>query len=120
AQVRVNGVLSGQIVLTEGSYTSGDDAAAMLQSKLNADPALSANPIEVSYVDAGGGAGHFVVGSDRYGESASIELIATAGDAFAGAFGFASGQIGSAAHGIDVTGTINGEEAHGSGQTLIG
>jgi len=119
-QIKVNGSLSAQINVTEGSYATGDALASELQAKLNADPGLATSRVTVAYVSDGGGTGHFEFSSEAYGDTASIELVATAGNIFTGGLGFTESQMGVAARGIDVAGTINGEEAHGIGQLLVG
>ena len=119
-QVKVDGRLSSQVTLTQGSYSSGSALALEIQAKLNADSALASSPVVVSWVDDGAGQGHFEVASETYGSASSIELIAAPGSAFTGGLGFVTAQVGLTMKGTDVAGTINGEEAHGRGQTLIG
>lgn len=119
-QVKVDGRLSSQVALAQGSYASGAALALEVQTKLNADSALASSPVVVSWVDDGAGQGHFEVASESYGSASSIELIAAPGSAFTGGLGFAAAQVGLTMKGTDVAGTINGEEAHGRGQMLIG
>jgi len=119
-QIKVNGTISAQINVTEGSYATGDALASELQTKLNADPALATSRVTVTYESDGGGQGHFEFTSEAYGSTSSIELVSTAGNIFTGGLGFTESQMGVAAAGIDVAGTINGEEAHGIGQLLVG
>ncbi len=119
-QIKVNGALGAQINVTQGSYASGAALASELQTKLDADPALASSAVTVSFESDGPGQGHFEFTTEAYGSSSSIELVSTAGNLFTGGLGFTEAQMGVAFEGVDVAGTINGEEAHGIGQLLVG
>lgn len=86
-RVSVDGVASGTIDLVSatGSYT-GPDLAALLQSKINADPALAAagRSVTVSY-----DTDHLVIASNSAGRSSTVEV--TGGSALA-VLGFAGGS----------------------------
>ncbi len=115
-KVRVNGVLSGDIELTQKTYTSGDELAQEIQSQINADDTLGANDVTVSWVD-NGDTGYFQIQSTKYGSDSNVETLSSSENSAALDLGFASGT---STAGVDVEGTINGESATGSGQILTG
>jgi flagellar hook-associated protein 2 len=108
--IKVDGVTSGTITLTQGTYT-GTQLAAELQSRINGDSALQAAGSSVSVEFDGS---RFILTSDRYGSGSTVEI--TGGDTtFSADFGLSAGA---GTTGVDVAGTINGVEALGTGQTL--
>lgn len=108
--IKVDGVVSGTITLTQGTYT-GAQLAAELQSRINGDSALKAAGSSVSVEFDGS---RFILTSDRYGSASTVEIIG--GDTtFSADFGLG---VGAGTAGVDVAGTINGVEALGTGQTL--
>lgn len=104
----VDGV-AASVTLAAGTYTAAA-LAAEIQSKINGVTALSSAGIGVSVTQS---AGVLSVISNRYG-SASTVLI-TGGTAKADLFGTQTETAG-----VDVAGTIGGNIATGSGQTLTG
>ncbi|MEP3855477.1 MAG: flagellar filament capping protein FliD [Porticoccus sp.] len=109
----VNGVTSGEILLTQGNYASGAELADELQARINGDSAL-ANAgalVSVQFIDD-----HFEITSNNYGSSSTIEVLSVDTNTTA-QLGFSTG--GGVA-GIDVAGTFGGVVASGSGQTLKG
>ena len=112
----VDGVQTGTISLTQGSYANGTSLAAEIQSKINGDSALVAadSSVTVSF-DATNS--KLRITSDRYG-SASNASITSVGSNTAATLGLDIG--GNTAVGVDVAGTINGFAAAGSGQYLTG
>ncbi|MBD3233581.1 MAG: flagellar filament capping protein FliD [candidate division Zixibacteria bacterium] len=115
-KIRVNGVLSDDIELTQQTYTSGAQLAEEIEAQINADETLGDNDVTVSWVD-GGDNGHFVVESTKYGSTSAIELLSSSQGSGVTTLGFANGT---STDGVDVEGTINGESATGSGQILTG
>lgn len=109
----VNGVTSGEILLTQGNYASGAELADELQARINGDTAL-ANAgalVSVQFIDD-----HFEITSNNYGSSSTIEILSVDTNTTA-QLGFSTGA---GVAGIDVAGTIGGVVASGSGQTLKG
>ncbi|MCR9104335.1 MAG: flagellar filament capping protein FliD [Gammaproteobacteria bacterium] len=109
--LRVDGVDTGPVVLTQGVYASGEALAAELQSRINSDDALLAAGVSVSVSFVGGS---LSITSQRYGSASSVEI--TAVDTTSAAdFGL---SVGAGTQGVDVAGTIGGVAALGSGQLL--
>lgn len=103
----INGV-STSITLTAKTYASAQELATEVQSRLNGASALSGTGISVS---ATLDAGRISITSNSYGAGSSV--IASGGNGLANLFGTATSTTGQ-----DVTGTINGANAAGYGQSL--
>lgn len=113
-RIRVDGVSSGSISLTEKTYSNGNELAAELQSQINGDENLNRSGVSVvvDFVD-----GRFTFTSERYGSTSSVEITQV------GENGADIGLTANAAanqSGQDVAGTIGGLPATGSGQILRG
>lgn len=110
--VTVNGVKSSNLTLTAGTYTPAT-LAAMLQTVINADPAIQANQVSVDL-----SSGNIRVTSAKYGSASTVEMAS--GSSLA-ALGFTGGEKAS---GTNVAGsfTVAGktEAAEGMGQVLSG
>lgn len=109
----VNGVTSGEILLTQGNYASGAELADELQARINGDTALvnAGALVSVQFIND-----HFEITSNNYGSSSTIEVLSVDTNTTA-QLGFSTGT---GVAGIDVAGTIGGVVASGSGQTLRG
>ena len=109
----VNGVTSGEILLTQGNYASGAELADELQARINGDTALAKAGalVSVQFIND-----HFEITSNNYGSSSTIEVLSVDTNTTA-QLGFSTGA---GIAGIDVAGTIGGVVASGSGQTLKG
>lgn len=103
----INGV-STSITLTAKTYASAQELATEVQSRLNGASALSGAGIGVS---ATLDAGRIAITSNSYGAGSSV--VASGGNGLANLFGTATSTTGQ-----DVTGTINGANAVGYGQSL--
>jgi len=70
-KVKVDGVSSGTITLTAGSYTTGASLAAQVESKINADATLAGagKAVVVSF-----DTDHFVITSNASGVSSSVTI----------------------------------------------
>ena len=99
----VNGV-STSVTLSPGTYASAAALATELQTQING--ALSGS---VAVSESGG---TLSITSNQYGSASNISI--TGGNAATGLFGASPSSIA----GQDVSGTINGQAATGSGQTL--
>ncbi len=113
--LEVDGVRSGTISITQGSYASGEALAQEIQNRINADAALKAasRHVEVSY-DADNR--RFVLTSATYGSSSNVAFVSVDTNT-AAELGF---SLGAGTAGQDVAGKINGLEAVGKGQFLTG
>jgi flagellar hook-associated protein 2 len=116
--IKVNGTSSGTLNITPGTYTSGDELAAELQSRINGDSALQAAnaSVTVAYDVA---TNRFSFTSERYGSSSSVEILSVKDTALSGALGLTANAAAKAA-GVDVAGSIGGKDASGAGQYLSG
>lgn len=111
--IKVNGIDSGGISLSQGTYASGDTLAAEIQSRINGDSAFSEGGIAVTVafnVD------HFEITSNRYGSDSTVEITAVDTNS-AAELGF---SVAVGVDGLDVAGTIGGVTATGTGQLLLG
>lgn len=115
-KLKIDGLVSDDIVLTNKTYNSFSDLAAELQSKINLDSKIGSRGVQVSYVDTGD-TGYLKIESSSYGSSSKVEVQAGATDSALITLGLAQGTVFA---GSDVAGTINGEEADGLGQILTG
>ena len=111
--IKVDGVTSSSIQLTQGVYADGDALAAHIQAQINNDGNLKSNGVAVSVVyDSLNN--QFDINSVRYGSESTLEFVVvdtnTSND-----LGF---SVGSGTDGVDVAGTINGSLATGDGQVL--
>ncbi len=112
-KVKVDGVLSREISLTEKTYDSADALAAEIQSRLAGDENLRNAGADVSVAyDADANA--LVFRSSSYGSSSTVEVQSADAAAQSG-LGLVPGT-GTA--GLDVAGTIGGRPAQGEGRRL--
>ncbi len=113
--VDVDGVRSGTIQLTQGSYASGEELAQEIQNRINADANLRAvaRRVEVTFDSANQ---RFVINSNTYGAE-SLVSFAQVDTATQTSLGF---SVAAGTAGQDVAGKINGVEAVGKGQFLLG
>ena len=113
--LKVDGVQSGTIALTQASYVTGAALATELQSRINGDSALKAagNSVLVSY-DSGNN--RLSITSARYGSASKVEVTSVDTN-MAATMGL---SVGVGTDGVDVAGTIGGVSATGSGRTLTG
>lgn len=100
--------VSTTINLPPGTYTASAMADAV-QSAINGASAMASARVSVTQ-----SAGIISITSDRYGPASRVAV--TGGTAMADVMGTAPTSV----DGTDVTGTINGTPATGSGQTLSG
>ncbi len=114
--LRVDGVLSNTITLDEGTYDSWQELADELQQKINADSKIGKLGVEVTFVDNGSN-GHLTFTSGSYGSSSKVELQTGVSDNAHTLLGLSGASLFA---GLNVEGTINGEEATGLGQILTG
>ena len=111
--VVVDGISSGTITLTQGSYT-GAELATELQARINGDSALQAKGVTVKV--AFNGDNTFSITSENYGDGSKVEIATLDTDSTAD-FGLSAGT---GTDGLNVAGTIGGLGATGSGRFLTG
>ena len=116
-KITVNGRESEDIVLTAKSYDSSAELVSELQTRIDSDTSIGITGLSVSWVDDGGGSGHLVLTSDAYGKTSKVSVSTSVDNNAAVWLGLG---VGVATDGLDVEGTINGEEASGAGQYLTG
>lgn len=111
--IQVDNIESSVITLNSQIYSSLENLASELQSKINGDKNLSSNNTAVNVAVEGG---HLVLTSQLYGGTSNIELLEMSDQLKAvTGLGFSQGSIGS-----DIKGAIGGKEAIGTGRTLTG
>ncbi len=111
--VSIDGIGSGSIALTHGTYATPAAFAAELQNRINLDSALKTAGVS-AIVTYDATDNHFEISSARYGSASSVGITSVAAGTLA-AFGF---DVTAARTGLDVAGTINGLPANGNGQFL--
>lgn len=109
----IDGVSTGSISLTQGSYTTGTDLATELQLQINSAEDLKEQGITVS-VEYDTNNDGFVITSNKYGSSSKVEITSVDTNTTA-AMGL---SVSTATDGLNVAGTIGGNAASGDGQTL--
>ncbi|MFH1893689.1 MAG: flagellar filament capping protein FliD [Candidatus Zixiibacteriota bacterium] len=115
-KLKVDGLVSEDIVLTNGTYNSFAELVAEIQDKIDADEKIGSRNVTVSYVDTGA-TGYLSIESSSYGSSSNVEIQAGSANSALTMLGLAQARV---TEGLDVVGTINGEQATGSGQILTG
>ncbi len=110
--IKLDGIDSGTITLTQGSYTA-TSLAAELQARINGDSELSANGVSATVTVA---SNKLLIKSDRYG-SASTAEITSVDTSTAATLGL---SVAAGSDGLDVAGTIGGIAATGAGRFLTG
>jgi flagellar hook-associated protein 2 len=112
-KLKVNGVQSSEITLSQATYANGDALAEELQTKINGDATFKAGGITVA-VSFDSGTGAFSITSERYGSDSQVEFTEVDTDT-ASTLGF---SVSAGTDGVDVEGTIGGVSATGVGQRL--
>jgi len=116
-RLTVDGMVSDDIVLSEGTYYSYDDLISEIQTKIDADDKIGDKSVSVSWVDNGDGQGYINFESNNWGESSYVKTVGTIDDNAYLELGL---YEGASYKGLNVEGTINGEEAEGKGRILTG
>ncbi len=116
-KLKVDGLLSDEIVLSAKTYNSSEALISELQQKIDADEKIGGRGVVAEWVDNENGSGYIKIRSAAYGSTSKIEFDKSIGNTAYAKLGLATGTV---IEGLDVEGTINGEEAEGSGQTLKG
>lgn len=114
--IKLDGVTSSSISLTQQTYTTAAELAAEIQARINGDSILRAEDISVN-VTFDSATDSFTISSSRYG-SASKVLFTAVDTNSAAELGFDTALSG--VDGVDVQGSIGGVAATGNGQELTG
>jgi flagellar hook-associated protein 2 len=112
--LRVDGILTGDITLTQGTYTSGEALASMLQERINANAPLINAGVSVEVLYSAANNNLTIRGLGSYGSSSRVDVL-SARPQVAPLLGLG---VGTGTAGTDVAGTINGVAATGQGQLL--
>lgn len=112
--VRIDGVASANLSLTQATYTSGASLAAEIQSKINSDSNISDAGLSVSvvYNDTDD---RFDITSSTYGTGSTIAFSSVDTNT-AAILGF---SVAGGTAGLNVEGTINGVAGIGVGRELV-
>ena len=111
-KVRIDGILSNDIVIANKLYTSVADLASELQSKINSDSTLLDKGVSVIVTED---AGKLKIESSKYGSSSSVAFTEVDTN-FLDDLGI-DVQQGTA--GVNVEGKIDGVDAFSDGQFLL-
>ncbi|MFZ5979603.1 MAG: flagellar filament capping protein FliD [Candidatus Zixiibacteriota bacterium] len=112
----IDGLVSDEIILNQGTYDSAEDLISEIQTRIDNDDKIGNLGLTVEWVSTGN-TGYINLTSASYGTSSKVELKTSIGDS---AFSILGLMTGVSYKGQDVEGTINGEEAIGKGQYLTG
>lgn len=110
----VDGIETGPLSITAGTYTSGEDLATEIQTRINGAKALkdAGKTVTVSYDS---GASRFVLTSDSVGNSSTVNILSVDTNS-ATSLGL---DVATGTAGVDVMGTIGGQAATGAGNLLV-
>lgn len=114
---KIDGTISEEIALVEGTYNSNQDLIDEIQAQIDADSKIGSRGVTVEWVDNGDGTGYINLETSSYGTYSKIELESSIENSAFSALGISGGTT---IIGKDVAGTVNGEEMTGSAQILRG
>jgi flagellar hook-associated protein 2 len=115
-KLRVDGLVSDDIALTQKTYNSWTELANEIQLKIDEDDKLGDKNLTVDFADVGD-VGYLQIKSATYGSNSKVELQAGIANSAFTILGLAKATV---VKGDNVQGTINGEDAEGTGQILVG
>jgi flagellar hook-associated protein 2 len=111
--VSINGISSGPLTLTQGSYADGNALATEIQSAINSSGLLVAAGVSVS-VDFDAASGSLTITSSSFGSNSTVSVDSVDTNT-AATLGL---SVGAGTAGTDVAGSIGGSPAEGKGQRL--
>lgn len=114
-QIRVDGILSNDIVIANKLYDSVADLATELQSKINSDSTLLDKGVSVIVTEE---AGKLKIESSKYGATSTVAFT-TIDTNFLTDLGINANDIAQRTTGLDVIGKIDGADAFSDGQFLL-
>lgn len=111
--LEVDGLDVGEVLLTQGSYSSGSALATEIQARINGSTAMvdAGKTVSVTYDS---GSNRFVIASAMVGNSSIVNFTAVDTNS-AAELGF---SVADGVAGQDVAGSINGVAATGAGKLL--
>ena len=109
----VNSVDTGEVTLTPGTYTDGNDLAAEIQTQINGSPDLKKGGVTVTVAYSAVN-NSFTITSDEPGSNSTVNML-TVDPNTASELGFG---VVNGIDGNDIVGTINGQTAQGIGNVL--
>ena len=115
-KLKMDGLISDDLVLGKGTYSSGDALAREIQTKIDNDDRLKDRGVNVEWVSLPD-SGYLKITSGTYGSSSQVRIDTSAANNAYQVLGLTNGVVHA---GTDVEGTINGESATGKGQFLTG
>ncbi|HYE35215.1 flagellar filament capping protein FliD [Methylocaldum sp.] len=118
-KIKVDGVLSADITLTQATYSNHATLAAEIQSRINGDSALKAKGLSVG-VNYDSGTNRFVIQSKNYGSASQVEITQADINSEATLGLRVGSSLTDNTGGKDVAGSIGGLQATGEGQELTG
>lgn len=116
-KLKVDGIASGNISITQGTYATGSELAAEIQSRINGDTALKSAGVGVT-VQYDSTAGKFSIQSRRYGSASLVEI--TQIGALASGATLAGLGVGAGTTGTDAQATLDGQAVSASGRLISG
>jgi len=123
-QMRLDGFLSENIVLSEGTYSTFEELAAELETQINSDANFVENGLNASIIENIQNSGtasevrSIEIVSNSYGSSSSVAITDTAvdGNTLSSLLGL---SVAGGTTGINAEGLIDGKAAYGDGQFLL-
>lgn len=116
-KLNIDGLISEEIVLSVKTYNTVAELVNELQNKIDADDKIGEYGVVVEWVDNGANDGYLRLTGSNYGSRSKVALSTSISNAAFSVLGLAGGRV---IEGQDVEGTINGEEAEGTGLYLVG
>jgi flagellar hook-associated protein 2 len=113
----INNIVSDEIILTEKEYNSTAELIDELQEKIDADAKIGSRGLTAEWISTSATTGYVQLTSSSYGEGSTVGIETSISSSAFSILGLAGG-VGK--EGVNVEGTINGEEAEGKGQMLTG
>jgi flagellar hook-associated protein 2 len=112
--MRLDGILSNDIVLASKTYTSMAEFTKELQSKINSDSNFVSNSVNASIIED---AGSISIFSNSYGTSSEVAITEIEDSSFFSTYLGLS--VAGGTNGTNVEGLIDGNVAKGDGQSLL-
>ena len=113
-KMRLDGILSNDIVLASKTYTSMAEFTKELQSKINSDSNFVSNSVNASIIED---AGSISIFSNSYGTSSEVAITEIEDSSFFSTYLGLS--VAGGTNGTNVEGLIDGNVAKGDGQSLL-
>ncbi len=112
-----DGLTSNEIILTAKTYETTDELIREIQTQIDNDLKIGSRGIEVEWIATDVDAGYISIISSTFGSTSSVDIADSQSDNAFTILGLSSGEK---QEGLNVAGTINGEEAEGTGVMLVG